>query len=320
MTELNISGGGIEAVVQLRGGMTTASFAFDGRRIDPFHRAPWEGFEGDPMLDRLRGDWLCAPFGRTPSGSLPEGWPQPYPDPAEWLHGYCANVDWRVGAHERDRVELSIDYPEGSDIGAVWQMVTCHTDGTLVIDHRIQARRDIDIPLGVHPTLRLPETVAAASLELPGCASIVTPPLQPEPLSRLTPGRFFTNARAAPACDGRADLTVLPWPGASEDLVLLLDVEEPQCALVNHEEGYRVRVGWDGDVLRHLMLWISNRGRPYEPWNGSNLCLGIEPVTSAFDLGTPVSQGSHPLSAVTTVPLSAGQELSMRHTVSVGTA
>ena len=49
--------------------------------------------------------------------------------------------------------------------------------------------------------------------------------------------------------------------------------------------------------LPSLLLWMSNRGRKYDPWNGRNLCLGVEPIASAFDLGTPASVAPNPIAA-----------------------
>ena len=37
---------------------------------------------------------------------------------------------------------------------------------------------------------------------------------------------------------------------------------------------------------------MSNRGRQYDPWNGRNLCLGVEPVVAAFDLGVAAGAGA----------------------------
>src|SRR4029077_3454847 len=49
------------------------------------------------------------------------------------------------------------------------------------------------------------------------------------------------------------------------------------------------------ESLPSLLLWMSNRGRKYDPWNGRNLCLGVEPIASAFDLGTPTSVAPNPI-------------------------
>lgn len=46
------------------------------------------------------------------------------------------------------------------------------------------------------------------------------------------------------------------------------------------------------------------------PWGGTNLCLGVEPITSAFDFGHGVSAGDNPLAKAgysTAVDFEAGR-------------
>ena len=319
MGEVSIAHGNTRAVVQLQGGMTTGEFPVDGRQVDPFYRAGWEGFAESRLLDKLRGDFVCAPFGVTPAAPLP-GWPAPQPDRVtEYAHGYCSHGDWEVVQLDEDRVQLSIAYPDGDPVERVTRVVAC-LDGEISFEDRILTRVDASLPLGLHPTFRLPETPGAATLELPATDWLQSPAAKPEESSRLTPAQRFDDPAAAPSHDGTADLTRLPWEGASEDLVMLVGVQDPTVALVNHEDRYRVRVTWDTSVLKHLLLWVSNRGRNYLPWNGGNRCLGIEPITSAFDYGTSICSQPNPLSeagAPTTVALKAGEELVIRHTVTV---
>lgn len=45
-----------------------------------------------------------------------------------------------------------------------------------------------------------------------------------------------------------------------------------------------------------MLLWMSNRGRRFAPWNGRHLALGMEPICSAFDLGPQVSAADNPIS------------------------
>lgn len=50
-------------------------------------------------------------------------------------------------------------------------------------------------------------------------------------------------------------------------------------------------------VLRHTILWLSNGGRHYAPWNGRHVnVLGVEEVTSYFHLGLAESARANPLS------------------------
>ena len=65
-----------------------------------------------------------------------------------------------------------------------------------------------------------------------------------------------------------------------------------------------VRVLKDPRILRQTILWISNGGRHYPPWNGRHInVLGLEEVTSLFHVGlsesvarNPISDRSHPTS------------------------
>ncbi|GAA3862806.1 hypothetical protein [Tessaracoccus defluvii] len=320
MSEITISRGMSTGRVQLRGAMATGSFAVGGRIVDPFYTAPWDGFPEDPLLDKLRGDFLCVPFGITPSGDLPDGWNSPGPQPGEVAHGHSSNADWEVAALTEESVMLTLAYPEDDPIERVTRIVTCLDDG-LEFEGRIFARSAVDLPIGVHPTFRLPDRPYGATLRLPAGAFLASPPVQSEPLARVLPGSVFDDPAAAPAIDGAADVTELPWANANEDLLLVADVEDGRVELLNHDEGYRVTLTWDHRVARHLMLWISNYGRDAAPWSGRNRALGLEPITGAFDYGAAVSAAPNPLAArgaATTVHIEPGQEVVMRHRVTVG--
>lgn len=66
------------------------------------------------------------------------------------------------------------------------------------------------------------------------------------------------------------------------------------------------------------MLWISNRGRKGLPWGRTNLCLGVEPITSAFDFGQGVSANENPLRKAgysTAIDFEAGRTYEVRHRI-----
>jgi hypothetical protein len=53
----------------------------------------------------------------------------------------------------------------------------------------------------------------------------------------------------------------------------------------------------DPRVLRSTILWISNGGRHFPPWNGRHVnVMGLEEVTSYFHYGLSQSVKSNPLS------------------------
>jgi len=91
------------------------------------------------------------------------------------------------------------------------------------------------------------------------------------------------------------DLSRLPLTFATEELLQLEDCSSP--FVLRYPSGVDVALDWDREHLPDVLLWISQRGRRHEPWNGRNQALGIEPCNSCFDL-TRVAQApnNHPLS------------------------
>lgn len=313
---------GVAATISLFGGMTTAEFDLGDRVVQPLYTAPWDKWEEDLMLGHLRGDFLCVPFGisRQDLAGFPPGWRELPGGGESYGHGYSANAEWSLDSMAPGVAELSLDYPAGDLVGSVRRSVEC-IGSAVEFSDRILMREDAKLPIGLHPMFRLPEEAGMARLHLPACEVLATPPVATDDTSVLEPNSFFDTPSQAPmAAGGSMDLTSLPLTLDTEEVVLLCNVEEPRVVLDNLAEGYRVTLEWDAQYLKHCLLWISNRGRAFPPWNGRNLCIGIEPVTSAFDLGLAVSSAANPLAArgiTTHVPLSAGRHHEIWHRIFV---
>lgn len=88
-------------------------------------------------------------------------------------------------------------------------------------------------------------------------------------------------------------------------------------AVVFPGEGYAWFALKDPGVLRQTILWVSNGGRFYPPWNGRHTgVLGIEEVTSYFHYGLAQSAKENPLSREgiqTAVNLSSETPLRIRY-------
>lgn len=195
--------------------------------------------------------------------------------------------------------------------------MTC-AEGAVEFVDSIAVRKDCRLPLGLHPILRLPEDEGAARIEAPECDTYWALPID-SGTSALEVGVVFEDLGAAPRSDGSTiDLTRVPLGVEVDEIVLIAGPKEPRIALVNEAEGYRVAVEWDPKYLQNAMLWISNRGHKGLPWGGTNLCLGVEPITSAFDFGQGVSANENPLRKAgysTAIDFEAGRTYEVRHRI-----
>lgn len=292
------------ASVQALGGMLgPVTFLLpDGRQVSPLHVAPW--FDDPtrtaqpPILQELRGEWLCVPFGTDAPRALPEGWSATGDtfDGADVPHGHSSNEDWVFTYLAPDQITLTCDYPDTHPIRRLTRTIIADPKApALDITLTVEARRPCRLPIGLHPTLRLP---------LDGQARLIPPafragrvfPLDVEPgQGLLEPGATFKALSAVPGRDGTLSLTQLPLTENTEELLQLCGVTGG--FRLHHPDGWHVSLDWDADHFPSLLLWISNRGRAYAPWNSRHVALGVEPVCAAFDLGPAVSTAPNPISA-----------------------
>ncbi|KQZ43188.1 hypothetical protein [Duganella sp. Root1480D1] len=285
------------AEVQAMGGMLgPVQFRLDDEReLDVMHVAPWSGLTRASalpgMLRRLRGEWPCIPFGRTDAPSaLPPGWQLRSAGDA-WGHGYAANHRWHCLHADAGRVHLALDYPAGSAVARVERTITAAPHAAaLDISLTVWARRATRLPLGLHPTFRLPPAARRVRLLLGRHHGIHSyPVLASDSVTRLQPDTCSADLSALAGIDGPLDLSHLPADGVFEELLqaraLQAAAGAPPFAL--HYLDYDACVGlwWDTAQLPDLLLWVSNGGRQRFPWQGRHLALGAEPVNSLFDLG-----------------------------------
>jgi hypothetical protein len=95
------------------------------------------------------------------------------------------------------------------------------------------------------------------------------------------------------------DIGKYPARQGFEDLVMLVHESEPDFAWTAVTFPKQRHVWFslkDPGILRSTVLWISNGGRHYPPWNGRHLgVMGIEDVTSYFHYGLTESALSNPV-------------------------
>lgn len=296
-----------------------------GKIVSPLHIAPWSNepnLEGYPAIIRgLRGEWPCVPFGITPIEVSSDETSPLNKGSEEYPHGYGANHYWDLSSIKPEQIAAQIQYPTKSDIHQLKRTVTGVKDqARLEINLSIKARHDISIPIGLHPTFRLPSTIGGMQLIPSAYDQIWTYPAELEANRLFEGNKCYSNLSAIPAIDGSIiDASRVPFKDKCEEILLLTGIDG-KFTLENLEEGYRVVLKWNKNHFPSLMIWISNLGRCEEPWNGRNLCVGIEPICSVFDFGTNVSNKPSIFSKDgnrTALSLKAGQKWKTNYSIEV---
>jgi hypothetical protein len=152
---------------------------------------------------------------------------------------------------------------------------------------------------GHHATLKFPDQPGSGVLTHSPIQFGMTYPVAPENpetfgYSMLKPGAKFSQLKRVPTMTGEwADLSRYPARRGFEDIALLATKQVSPFAWVAvtfPAEGYVWFALKDPRVLRQTLLWHSNGGRHYPPWNGRHLnVLGVEDLTSFFAYGVAES-------------------------------
>ena len=265
-------------------------FTLNGVKVQPFHIAPWhdEEVEAPPIIQTLRGDFFCLPFGANETQ---------YGDEAHPVHGETANSRWSQVEPGMFEMETTIRQ------GKVRRQIELVNGEANIYVRNIVSGMSGPTCFGNHAMLAFPSTglvstspfqfgqVFPGDFELPANGGY----------SSLKPGAIFQRLEVVPMDNGRvADLSEYPAREGFEDLVMLIgDDNLPFAwnAVVFPKQGYLWFCLRNPRVLRHTILWHSNGGRHYAPWNGRHRrVLGIEDVTAYFHYGLAESCSPNPLS------------------------
>lgn len=296
----NMENDSINVYTTVLGGHTTAVFKVDKQTIAPYFVAPWwkEGWdeEAPPLRNILRGNFFCMPIGGDSTG---------YNGKVTPGHGYCANCGW--------------DYIETERIGSKQKMKLCFYEDEANITKTLEIINGQNVlyekntlqgyqgkyPIGFHPTLKLPDKQAKAHLTIGNIIKGTTAPIPPEkPENKgyylLKTNQEITDITKIHTIYGDSvDLTSMPIKKGFEELVqFALNTEKLGYTAITYiDEGYVYFQLKNTKKLPNTMLWISNGGRHYAPWNGRcTSVLGIEECVSYFTYGAEKSAEENVLS------------------------
>lgn len=284
-----ISAQGITASFAARGGVLRQFTVTDeGVQIAPLHHAPWAAWEvpaeAPPHQAWLAGDFLAAPMGPGPDG----------------LHGLCANGDWQVLPCGAGALRAVLD---GAVHGATVVKELSVEDGhPFVYQRHLFIGGHGALPVSNHAMLHVPNGAKLSFSRKRWWETLAEPLETTQGRSALAYPRRAEDAAEFPGADGgTVNLHRYPWGPQHEDFVA--GIEDPAArlgwtAVVRPKEGDLFLSLKNARALPMTMLWHSNGGRDYAPWNGRHLgCLGIEEGAALPVLGLSSREEPDPLTA-----------------------
>ena len=176
------------------------------------------------MLQVLRGDFFCMPFGGNAT---------PYCGERHPLHGETANSKWKLETAEVDHLHLSLRTKVRP--GRVDKQIFLHDGENVVYQRHVVSGMSGAMSFGHHATLRFPDQPGSGLISTSRFAfGQVFPEWFEKPEDRgyqaLKPGIEFTLLAAVPTLTGEtADLSRYPARRGFEDLVGL--VADPALTL-----------------------------------------------------------------------------------------
>ena len=294
-----IEADGIALTLDLDGGMIRKLvISREGRQIEPLHAAPWLDeceVQNDesmpPHLRALAGDFFCAPFGLNDVEPAP-------------MHGWPANGFWKPVEQRRlsggSSACFVLDRPV---LGARLEKTLTLRDGhPFVYQSHVFIGGSGTITAAHHAMTRMPR---GGRLSFSPKAYAATPPvpLEPDPangrFTLLYPAQTADLGAVPLAGGGTADIRDYPVADQSEDFIMLVEAPGSRlgwAAALRRGSHDLVLSLKDPAVLPLTLLWMSNGGRDYPPWNGRHTgVLGMEEARCYSSLGHAASVADNPL-------------------------
>jgi len=299
-----LASAGVEAfVTELGGHLGPVTFERKGRKLQPYSVAPWAEEKLDPSLppiiQSLRGDFFCLPFGgnSTPFGR------EKHP-----VHGETSNARWQFRSLETSagRSCLHLSLRAKVRPGQVDKRIWLVDGQNAIYTQHVVTGMSGPMNLGHHAMLKFPDAPGSG---LVSTSRFVYGQVFPQAFelpenrgySFLKPGGEFMSLEKVPTLGGETtDLTRYPARRGFEDLVMM--VSDPKLpfawtAVAFPKERYVWFALKDPRILRETVFWLSNGGRHYPPWNSRHISvMGLEEVTSYFHLGLAEAASMNPIS------------------------
>lgn len=279
---------GSVAVDAACGHLADLALACGDRRVQPLFRAPWAdraaafGDDMPPILRHLSGDFFCAPFSESDVVGGP-------------AHGVTANAPWHETARtDGDAADARLTLACSETVLGARVEKTLRfrgDDPVLYQEHRLIGGEGA-LPVAHHAMIRAGETCRLSTSPKRWLATPPTP-IEPDPVRGRSILAYPQRAAGLEALDlaagGTVDARRYPFADAHEDLGMMVERDLTglgwtAAALVS--EGFLLFLVKPARTLPATVLWFSNRGRDYPPFDQSpGRVLGIEDGCTLFHLG-----------------------------------
>ncbi len=291
------------ALTQDGGQLGPVEFVLGKKTVSPFHVAPWAGAkdakELPPILRVLRGDFFCMPFGGNDA---------PWKNEKHPVHGETANKRWEFQAADTHGLWTGLQTVLRTKIreSTVTKLTALHAGHRAVYSRHVVSGGFGPMNFGHHAMLAFDSEEGRVSTS-PFVRGQVFPgefeKASEGGYSSLKPGALFKDLAKVPAADGSmADLSRYPARDGFEDLVMVSSKPGRKfgwTAVTFPKSRYVWFALKDPRVLASTVLWHSNGGRHYPPWNGRHRkVLGLEDVTSYFHYGLAESAAPNDVNRV----------------------
>lgn len=293
--------------------------------LEPYYISPWstEAAEippAEPCVRIIRGDFFCFPFGD----------PGTHEGRSYLLHGETSYKPWSVAGVSRTGSirELVLTLQTIEPAGLVTKRIGL-VDGqnVLYIQHRL-AGYSGSYPVGHHAMLAMPEEARSVLLGLSAYRygrTWPTPFGDPSGMGSyyaLAVGQRFDRLDHVPTifkAFPEVDYSSYPTGRGYTDGLMVFNVPASTpawTAATFTTKGFIWFALKDAVVLPSTLIWTANRGRHFSPWNGREVCLGLEDVRSYFGAGVAASVAPNALSAdgiPTTLVLESTRDTVINH-------
>jgi hypothetical protein len=314
---------GIKVVVDLAvGHLRSVEIERDGRKLTPFYTAPWvddPAIASDesllPNLRFLSCDFFCAPFSATDDAAIPP-------------HGWPASSRWRhldTAPHKNGGSVVRFALEKRIQGAHLVKEITLRDGHPFVYQRHIFEGGEGSTTVASHAMTKF-ATRGRLSFSPKAFGEAPPKPQESDPArgrSALAYPSHFEDLGSVPLKDGgTTGIRSYPIATRHEDFLMLVEAR-------GRDFGWAAAVREDAkDIVLSLknpkdfpvtMLWFSNGGRDYPPWNGRNVgVLGIEEgrVWSANGYKASIAPNPLSLSGVpTALNLQSNGTTEVRHVI-----